>query len=85
MYKNTDGITTTLRSHLKQRHNEEYEKVVSLLKLKHSGNLGHSLVPTTPSHQGPFELDEWIRLMIRWIVTDDQVRFGIIFIRSETN
>jgi len=85
MYKNTDGITTTLRSHLKQHHNEEYEKVVSLLKLKHSGNLGHSLVPTTPSHQGPFELDEWIRLMIRWIVTDDQVRFGIIFIRSETN
>jgi hypothetical protein len=81
VYKNTDGITTTLRTHLKQHHNEEYEKVVSLLKLKHSGDLDHPTAPTTPSHQGPFELDEWIRLMIRWIVTDDQVHFGIISMR----
>ena len=68
IYKNMDGVTTTIWAHLKQRHSEEYEKVVSLLKLKHSGDLDHPTVPT-PSHQGPFELDEWIRLMVRWIVT----------------
>ena len=78
MYKNTDGVTTTIRLHLKQRHSEEYEKVVSLLKLKHSDDLDHPSVRTAPSHQGPFELDEWVRLMIRWIITDDQVCFGII-------
>jgi hypothetical protein len=84
VYKNTDGITTTIWTHLKQRHSEEYEKVVSLLKLKHSHDLNHPTVPTS-SPQGPFELDEWIRLMIRWIVTDDQVRFGIISARPGTN
>lgn len=85
MYKNTDGITTTLRTHLKQHHSEVYEKVVSVLKLKHSDDLDHPTVPTTPSDQGPFELDEWIGLMIRWIVTDDQVRFGFISARPGTN
>jgi hypothetical protein len=85
VYKNTDGITTTLRTHLKQHHSEEYEKVISLLELKHSGDLDHPTVPTAPSHQGPFELDEWIRLLIRWIVTDNQVRFGIISAGPRTN
>ncbi|KAF8505585.1 hypothetical protein F5888DRAFT_451121 [Russula emetica] len=73
VYKNTDGITTTMRNHLKRRHSEEYERVVSLLKLKHSNDVDHPM-PAASSPDGPFNLDEWIRLMIRWIVTDDQVR-----------
>lgn len=60
MYKNTDGITTTLRNRLKLHHSVEYEKVVSLLKLKRSDDLDHPNVPTMPSDQGKFELDEWI-------------------------
>ena len=63
----------------------EYEKAVSHLKLKHSDDLEHPTVPTTPSDQGAFDLDEWIGLMIRWIVTDDYVRFGIISARAGTN
>ena len=85
MYKNVGGITTTLRTHLKQHHGEEYEKVVSLLKLKHSDDLDHPTAPTTPPPEGQFELDEWIALMIRWIVMDDQVRIGIISARPGTN
>jgi hypothetical protein len=74
VYRNTDGITTTMRNHLKLRHNEEYERIVSCLKLKHSNEFNNP-VPTAPSHHGPFKLDEWITLMVRWIVTDDQVCF----------
>src|SRR5882757_2136928 len=76
VYKNTEGITTTMRSHLRQRHGTEYDKVVSALKLKHSNELeGDGPTPNTSFRRGPFKLEEWIRLIIRWIVADDQVCF----------
>jgi hypothetical protein len=78
VYKNVDGITTTMRSHLKLQHSEEYERIVSLLKLKHSNEVDHPMSAASSS-PGPFNLDEWIRLMIGWIVTDDQVSLAIIF------
>jgi hypothetical protein len=84
VYKNIDGITTTMRTHLKLRHSREYERVVSLLKLKHSSEVDHPM-PVASSSGGPFNLDEWIRLMIRWIVTDDRVRLAIIFQYQELN
>ncbi len=60
--------------------------MVSLLKLKHSNEVDHLTPgPAASSAHGPFNLDEWIRLMVRWIVTDDQVRFGIHNIFSVLN
>jgi hypothetical protein len=47
-YKNVDGITTTLRNHLKAHHGPEYNKVVQALKLKHSSETS-GLTITTPS------------------------------------
>jgi len=60
-----------MRNHLKLRHIEEYERVVLCLKLKHS-NESNNPIPTASSPHGPFKLDEWVTLMIRWIVTDNQ-------------
>lgn len=65
-----------MRNHLKLQHSEEYERLVSPLKLKHSGEVDH-LMPAASSSHGPFNVDEWIRLMIRWIVADDQVRLAM--------
>ena len=68
-----------MRNHLKQRHNEEYDRVVAVMKLKHSNEAD---LPTpaasSSSSTRPFKLNEWIWLMIRWIVIDDQVHFMYI-------
>ena len=77
-----DGVTTTIRNHLKARHSAEYNKIVHTLKLKHSND---SEVPsfalTTPSRSRAhkFDLNTWHQLLIKWIVTDDQVRIIILF------
>ena len=49
------------------------------LKLKHSNEFDN-LMPTVLSSHGPFKLDKWITLMIRWIITDDQVCFAVYFL-----
>jgi hypothetical protein len=87
VYRNTDGITTTLRNHLKLRHSEEYERVVLCLKLKHSNEFDNPMptVSSDSSPRGPFTIDKWIMLMIRWIVTDDQVCFVVYFPVSKAN
>jgi hypothetical protein len=66
-----------MRTHLKTRHCEEYDRVVKLMKLKHSDD-SERPVPDAPSSQASFDLEEWIRLLIRWIVSDDQVCFNAI-------
>lgn len=76
VWKNTDGVTTTLRTHLKQQHGEEYERIASALKLKHADNSTHPTLSVSRPH-GPFELEEWIKLLIKWIVVDDQVCYPI--------
>ena len=76
VWKNTDSITTTLRTHLKSQHLEEYEQVISKLKLKHANEVGN---PAPHAEQllvednGQFDLDTWVKLLIRWVVVDDQV------------
>lgn len=71
---NKDGVTTSIRNHLKARHGAEYDKIVRTLNLKHSNEVP-SLALTTPSRsRAPkFDLNTWHQLLIKWIVTDDQV------------
>jgi hypothetical protein len=73
-YKNVDGITTTLRNHLKAHHGPEYNKIVQTLKLKHSSETP-CLTITTPSKSraAKFDLTVWHQLLIKWVVMDDQV------------
>lgn len=70
-----DGFTTTFRTHLKGEHLEEYERVIHVLNLKHANNINKPLPGQDLVSEGPFELDEWIKRLIRWIAVDDQV-FG---------
>ena len=72
MWKNGDGSTGTFQTHLKASHLEEYESVIGLLKLKHAADLGNP--DGSPSlDNGPFQLEEWICCLIKWVVVDDQV------------
>lgn len=73
-YKNVDGITTTIRNHLKVHHRLEYDKIVQTLKLKHASETP-GLTVTTPSKSraSKFDLTVWHQLLIKWIVMDDQV------------
>lgn len=73
-------MTTTLRTHLKREHFDVYQAVTSSLGLKHSDKHGNSdLGATQPdAPEGPFELDKWIKLLIKWIVSDDQVCIDVI-------
>lgn len=69
-----DGVTTTIRNHLRTRHSVEYDKIVHTLKLKHSNEVpGLALTTPSRSHAHKFDLDTWHQLLIKWIVTDDQV------------
>jgi hypothetical protein len=73
-YKNVDGVTSTLRNHLKSRHNDEFETVVHTLKLKHSNEVpGPTLTTPSRSCAPKFDLNTWHQLLIKWIITDDQV------------
>lgn len=83
-----DGVTTTLRNHLKTRHRAEYSKIVHTLKLKHSNNSevsGPALTTPSRSRAHKFDLDTWHQLLIKWIVTDDQVRVIFPFEISFSN
>jgi hypothetical protein len=75
-----DGITTTIRNHLKTHHSAEYDKIVHTLKLKHSNEVP-GLTLTTPSRScaPKFDLNTWNQLLIKWIVTDDQVCIVVQF------
>jgi hypothetical protein len=82
-YKNVDGITTTIRNHLKTHHSAEYDKIVHTLKLKHSNEVpGRTLTTPSRSRAPKFDLNTWNQLLIQWIVSDDQVR---VVVRFENN
>ncbi|KAI0279990.1 hypothetical protein BGY98DRAFT_1095762 [Russula aff. rugulosa BPL654] len=68
-----DGITTTIRNHLKTRHIAEYDKIVHTLRLKNSDEVpGLTLTTPSRSRAPKFDLNTWYQLLIEWIVTDDQ-------------
>jgi hypothetical protein len=71
-WKNGDSFTGTFRTHLKACHLDEYESIVRLLKLKHAAELDN-LDGSPLVDNGPFQLKEWIRRLIKWVVVDDQV------------
>ena len=82
-YKNVDGVTTTIRNHLRGRHKDEFEAVVHTLKLKHSNEVpGLTLTTPSRSRAPKFDLNTWHQLLIKWIVTDDQV---CVFVWFEIN
>jgi hypothetical protein len=70
-WKNADGIVTMIRKHLKGTHSEEYKHVCNLLKLKHADKPTDSMPNKSTSE--PFNLEEWLRRLVKWIVVDDQV------------
>jgi hypothetical protein len=73
-YKNVDGITTSIRNHLKSHHSAEYDKIVRTLKLKHSDEAAGPILATpSRSRASKFDINEWNRMLIKWIVVDDQV------------
>lgn len=74
-YKNCDGVVTTLRTHMRNKHELEYEGYLrtdawetALRQLKG----GHT--------KEPFCLTGFFERLIRWMVIDDQV--SIVFIYS---
>jgi hypothetical protein len=63
LYKNTDGIITTIQNHLKTIHAKEYKRISAKLGLKHFSDAicTHSVLPML---SGPFDLQVWIQLLI---------------------
>lgn len=70
-WKNGDGVVTTIRKHLKGAHSEEYKRVCKLLNLKHSDKPADAM-PNESTRNEPFNLKEWLRRLVKWIVVDDQ-------------
>ena len=85
-YKNVDGITTTIRNHLKTHHGAKYSKIVCTLKLKHSDEVPRQTLTTPSRSRAPrFDLNTWHQLLIEWIVSDDQVCDSVLFVQVGIN
>ena len=73
-YKNCDGVVTTLRTHMMNKHNDEYEGYLrtdawEAALRQHKG--GHT--------KESFCLAGFFERLIRWMVIDDQVSIMFIF------
>lgn len=64
-------MTTCYRVHMRNHHSLVYEAKIQELGLKHS--TPNSLEPGTTADRGPFSLDTFHRLLMKWIAVDDQV------------
>lgn len=73
-WKNADGVVTTIRRHLKGTHSEEYERVCKLFNLKHSDKPTDTMMDKSAASE-LFNLEEWLRRLVKWIVVDDQVQY----------
>ncbi|KAF5372361.1 hypothetical protein D9615_009320 [Tricholomella constricta] len=69
-WKHQSGMTSCYRAHLKNKHLNDYEAVIERLGLKHSTN-DRPASGTMPEH-GPFSLETFYLLLMKWIVVDDQ-------------
>jgi hypothetical protein len=77
-YKNVDGITTSICTHLKSHHGAEYDKIVRTLKLKHADEAASPILATLSRLcASKFDTSEWNQKLIKWIVGDDQVGHSI--------
>ena len=68
VWKNCDGVVTTLRTHLKKKHEDIYEGY------RRTGTLETALRQHMGAHiDEPFHLDGLLERILRWMVIDDQV------------
>jgi len=73
VWKNGGGITTTIRNHLKSEdHKDDWAKICKAEGLKNFDNSSGGL-DAAPEDKEPFSLERFRELLIKFIVSDDQV------------
>ena len=76
-------MTTTLRTHLEDKHAELYPELRDRLHLKHAH---HSLPTSSPSVPDSFTQEGFRERLTRFIAADDQVQCPLIpLIAADTN
>ncbi|KAH9841623.1 uncharacterized protein C8Q71DRAFT_340874 [Rhodofomes roseus] len=70
-WRNTNGITTTVRRHLERMHGDLYGPTVKTLGLKHANDHQHSKSGKVDEAE-VFSVGEWVKKLVRFIVVDDQ-------------
>ena len=70
VWKVTDGMTTTLRTHLEDKHADIYPELCDRLHLKHAHRTSASSAPTLPEE---FTLEGFRKRLTHFIAADDQV------------
>lgn len=84
-WKNSDGMTTTIRAHLQKFHQKEWQDVVVGKQLKAWEEQASMTGPApTRQHREPFTLRGFHDRLVRWIVVDDQVRETSSLFESST-
>jgi len=74
VWKVTDGMTTTLRTHLEDKHAELYSELRDRLHLKHA----HRSLPTSsPSVLDDFTQEGFHERLTHFIAADDQVQCSL--------
>lgn len=68
--------------HLISSHQWIYTSVVQRLLVK-QGRAPLDII--RPLASTPFSIENWVNLLVRWMVTDDQVRFNTYHFYSYTN
>lgn len=86
LWKNTGGITGTIRDHLSGKaHGTAWRETVTAQKLKGWEKLqDHDAAPNATAspkgaRDGPFDIKIFYELLLRWIVVDDQVIHMFLF------
>lgn len=74
VYKNCDGVVTTLRTHLRSKHDTTYEGYLR------TGTWETALCQNKGHTDEPFHLAGFFEHLIQWMVIDDQV--SSVFILS---
>lgn len=73
-WRNGDGMTATIRAHLKKYHQKEWESAVVGQQLKAWEECAGMAGPApTRQHREPFTLKGFHHRLVKWIVVDDQV------------
>ena len=67
------GITSTVRTHLRQHHAQLYETTVRVLKLKRHDSDDSIGSNGGAAEKEPFSVERFQELLVRWVVSDDQV------------
>ena len=83
VWKVTDGMTTTLCTHLEDKHTKLYPELHDRLHLKHAH---HSLPTLSPSVADDFTQECFHEQLMHFIVADNQVQCPLTpLIATDTN